>query len=340
VRPLGTAIASGLLLALAGCAGLGLSDLTRAPDRAVPTTPALATHWLVADDGAQLPLRIWLPDGPVRATILALHGFNDYSEAFTAPAQEWAKHGIATYAYDQRGFGQAPDHGLWPGIRRLDQDMAVASRLVARQHPGVPHYILGESMGGAVVITGMAGAADAPRPVADGVILAAPAVWGRDEMTLFERVALWTAYHMAPGLTFTGEGLGIQPSDNIPMLRLLAHDPLVIKATRVDAIEGLVDLMDRAQAAAPRLDARLLLLYGAHDELIPPDAVRYLLATMPADTAAERRIAWYPEGFHMILRDLDAAIVVADVESWVLDPAAPLPSGADHNLKRIVRAGE
>ena len=35
-----------------------------------------------ADDGTRLPLRSWLPDGPPKAVILALHGFNDYSNAF------------------------------------------------------------------------------------------------------------------------------------------------------------------------------------------------------------------------------------------------------------------
>jgi len=31
----------------------------------------------------------------------------------------------------------------------------------------------------------------------------------------------------------------------------------------------------------------------------------------------------------MLLRDLEGPMVAADVASWVLAPAAPLPSGAD-----------
>jgi hypothetical protein len=31
----------------------------------------------------------------------------------------------------------------------------------------------------------------------------------------------------------------------------------------------------------------------------------------------------------MLLRDLEGPVVIADVASWVLAPAAPLPSGAD-----------
>ena len=67
--------------------------------------------------------------------ILALHGFNDYSNAFDAPAKLWAKQGIATYAYDQRGFGGAPGRGLWPGSEALATDAVTAGDLAARQIP-------------------------------------------------------------------------------------------------------------------------------------------------------------------------------------------------------------
>ena len=75
-----------------------------------------------------------------------------------------------------------------------------------------------------------------------------------------------------PGLTLTGRGLKIKPSDNIAMLRALSRDPLVIKETRVDTIYGLVDLMDAALASAPLLDVPLLVMYGAKDEIVPQDA--------------------------------------------------------------------
>ncbi|MEJ0071173.1 MAG: hypothetical protein WDO24_23270 [Pseudomonadota bacterium] len=37
-----------------------------------------------------------------------------------------------------------------------------------------------------------------------------------------------------------------QASDNIPMLRAFSADPLVLKASRADAVSGLVDLMSAA----------------------------------------------------------------------------------------------
>src|SRR6185312_7174511 len=108
----------GLALLLAACAGQGVGHLAApatlgnaVPPAAPPFQPVLTHQVLVASDGAHLPLRFWLPEDKPRAVILALHGFNDYSEAFALPAAQWAKDGIATYAYDQRGFGAAPERG-------------------------------------------------------------------------------------------------------------------------------------------------------------------------------------------------------------------------------------
>ena len=121
-------------------------------------------------------------------------------------------------------------------------------------------------MGGAVVMTTMA---RPDRPAVDGIILAAPAVWGRSSMPWYQTTALWLAVHTFPWGRLTGRDLGIVVSDNIEMLRALGRDPMVIKGTRIDAIYGLVNLMDEAMASAPRLDGRMLVLYGARDPLIP-----------------------------------------------------------------------
>jgi alpha-beta hydrolase superfamily lysophospholipase len=289
-------------------------------------------HWLSAD-GVRLPVRGWLPAGQPRAVLLALHGMNDYSNFFDEPGQYLAAKGIAAYAYDQRGFGRGPQPGLWSSTEAMAADLRSVAALVAARHPGVPLYLLGESMGGAVV---MLATADQPPAQVKGIILSAPAVWGRSEMGFVQRAALWLAYQVAPGWQLTGEGLHIKASDNIPMLRKLAADPLVIKATRVDTIHGLVDLMDAAAAAAPRVRLPALVLYGEKDEVVPAEPTWSMIESLP-DTAGHQRVALYQNGYHMLLRDLQANVVLDDIATWISDPAAPLPSGADSHAKAALQ---
>ena len=327
------------LLLLVGCAPATDEEVRLAgigTGRAAPDpkpAPRLTEASFIAADGQNLPLRKWLPrgngKGEVKAVILALHGFNDYANAFEGPGEIWAEEGIATYAYDQRGFGAAPERGFWPGRAALAADVATAAQILRRLYPGTPLYLLGESMGGAVAVVALTGESGTQIPDVDGVILTAPAVWGRPTMDLLPRLALWAGVRLMPGLTLTGRGLKIKPSDNIAMLRALADDPLVIHATRIDTIYGLVDLMDAALASGALLDAPLFVMYGAKDEIIPRAPIQRFVDALPAKPTGRRKLALYENGYHMLLRDLEGPVVIADVASWVLTPAAPLPSGAD-----------
>jgi alpha-beta hydrolase superfamily lysophospholipase len=297
-----------LLLLLAACAEVP-------PAQIKTQDPVLTEDAMITADGVTLPLRKWLPKAEPRAVIAALHGFNDYSLAFDLPAPALTAAGIAIYAYDQRGFGQAPRAGHWAGEAAMRDDLYGFLRLLAHRHPGKPLFVLGESMGGAVALTALShpaiDGADLP-PIA-GVILVAPAVWSRAEMPWYQDAALWLGDKLIPWMTFTGEGLKIQASDNIEMLRKFSRDPLVIKATRVDAIHGLCDLMDDASRAPGRLALPALVLYGAHDEVIPEEASTPLLKSLP--DKVERRL--YPRGYHMLLRDLHADEPLADIIAWV-----------------------
>lgn len=287
--------------------------------------PQLRKAHFVATDGAVLPVRSWLPrDGKAKAVVVALHGFNDYSNAFTMPGRYLSEHGIALYAYDQRGFGNTPGRGLWAGMDAYVDDLSQFTRLVGKSHPGKPVYILGESMGGALAIVAMT--SERP-PSADGIILSAPAVWGRSTMPWYQRALLSIAVSTVPWLQLTGEGLGILPSDNIEMLRGLGRDPLVIKETRVDAIYGLVNLMDEALSRVDQLNKEVLVLYGEHDQVIPKEPVSLMLKKLSKTGTA--RVALYEQGYHLLLRDLSAAKPWADIAAWVTDRSKPLPSGAD-----------
>ena len=298
-----------------------------------PVTDArLSDDRVITRDGLELPMRHWLPAGPPRAVVVALHGFNDYSQSYAGIGPYLAAHGLAVYAYDQRGFGRAPHFGTWAGTEALADDLTVATRLVAERHPGLPLYLLGESMGGAVIMVAMT---RPQAPAVRGIVLSAPAVWGRATMNVFEVAGLWLFAHTLPGLRLTGHGLRITPSDNVEMLRALSRDPLVIKETRVDAINGLVDLMDQALAAAPRLAVPTLVLSGEKDEIVPPAATTRMIRTLP-DPGGRQRVALYPNGYHMLMRDLQAEVVLRDIAGWIADPSAPLPSGADARAAAVL----
>ncbi|MEC9267208.1 MAG: alpha/beta fold hydrolase [Pseudomonadota bacterium] len=279
----------------------------------------------VMADGYRLPYRAALPDGKAEAVLLALHGFNDYSRAFESAAPEWAARGMAVYAYDQRGFGRTAGRGLWHGDLALAADLQTVVRLLRQRHPGLPVAVLGESMGGAVVIAALTDPT-LPKPDIDRVILSAPAVWGRAVMPWWQRWPLALMAHTLPWLEIAPH-IRRRPTDNIELLRTISRDPLMIRRTRIDAVHGLVGLMDRAYDGVPTLGGDTLILYGLNEDILPGYALEAVVKRLTP--GAGWRLAFYDTGFHMLTRDLNADRVIADIAVFAKDPAAPLPSGRE-----------
>jgi acylglycerol lipase len=294
-----------------------------APLGAVVEKPTETAGSFVMADGTALPYRDWLPAGRPDAVILALHGMNDSRDAWEYPAPDLAAAGMAVFAPDLRGFGATETRGLWPGTDGFTADIRVIVRRLRVRYPHTRLILMAESMGAAAL---MVLATQPDPPVVDGYVLIAPAVWGRQEMNILMRAGLWIAGHTVPGLTLTGRGfVKVTATDNRQALIRLSTDPLTIHATRVDAIEGLVDLMSQALDAASRFHAPALFLYGGHDELIPARAAAATWRALPAGPVR----AFYPNGYHLLLRDKDRAAPIGDILAWIRDPDAKLPSGAE-----------
>ena len=312
-----------LALLMGGCA-------ERLPPYGTPDAP-LAMHpvpdeMFTLPDGTRLPARVWLPPAgqPPSAVILALHGFNDSRDQWVLPGPVFAAAGIAVYAPDQRGFGDTAARQTWPGVPALVNDADAMARDLRRRYPTTPLYVMGESMGGAIALD--LAASPNPPPVT-GTIMLSPAVWGRPEQGLVLASALWAANGVIPGYRITAGDVPVpvHASDNREALIALARDPLTIRSTQVAVLKGLVDLMDSAQQAAPQVHGRSFIAYGGHDSLVPASAMGVAWAHLPADT----RRAVYPNGYHLLMRDLDRRSVIDDVIAWIRQPDAPLPSGAD-----------
>ncbi len=312
--------ALGAAVALGGCVSM------QAPPGPAVEAAKMSEGAFTMPDGARLPYRAWLSEKKPAAVVLALHGFNDSRDAWEYPGPDFTAAGVAVYAPDQRCFGDAPGRGLWPGTAALVADAADMARLVRALHPGVPLVLMGESMGAAVLMvlaTGPLAPADA------SYVLIAPAVWGRARMNFILSGSLWLAVALVPGLGLTRGPVQVTATNNREALIRLSTDPLTIRRTRVDALGGLVDLMDAALAAAPRLRVPALLLYGGKDELVPKAATAATWRALPRGGAGGPRIAYYPEGYHLLLRDHERSVPIGDITAWLRTPNAALPSGAE-----------
>ncbi|MEZ5961456.1 MAG: alpha/beta fold hydrolase [Hyphomonadaceae bacterium] len=286
----------------------------------------VATERFISFDGAELGLTAWLPtdDAEPRAVIIGLHGMNDYANTFYLMGPWFAERGVALYAYDARGFGRSPRRGVWGGERLMTEDLRTAVMVARRAHPGAKIVVVGDSMGSAEAIATF-GAENAP--TIDRLVLVAPAVWGWSTLPDQYALALWVGAHTFPWRA-------VQPprgvvrtrtaSDNREALLQAGRAPHMIWSTRIDAVYGLVGLMETASERAANLDGRVLFLYGANDQIIPRNSAIAAARRLPGTA----RTALYENGWHWLLRDLQREVVYDDILSFIDDPDAALPSGA------------
>ena len=95
---------------------------------------------------------IWLPDSEIRAFLQVTHGMTEHMGRYETFAAELCSHGIAVAGFDLRGHGRNSGD---PEVASCGEDGWAASiadirsffQELNRRFPGVPHYMLGFSLG-------------------------------------------------------------------------------------------------------------------------------------------------------------------------------------------------
>ena len=296
---------AGLFSAAAGMLTAGCLSTPPLPVGS-PGGPVITADVLVADDGARLPLYRHQPSGEARALVLGLHSFGDFGAAFDRLGAKLKEHGIATLAIDQRGFGANPDLGVWSGDQRMVDDLNDFIQATRQEFGRVPLFLIGESMGGAVVLA----AAAQGLASTEGIILVAPGVREDVRLRWLGDLVYGTAATLAPGWT-------VRIDPNVDALRpdartRIGSDLRALDVVRADTYDGLINLSDRASDQAGKVNLPTLLLYGEADGYVQQRSIDALVRRLPRPPD----LVLYPTGIHRLLHQ---EVVGDQVEGEIID---------------------
>ena len=101
---------------------------------------------------AKLPARLWVPDGEVKAVLQITHGMTEHMGRYEVFAEYLCPMGIAVAGFDLRGHGANPGDPEVPsfgegGWAASIEDMQLFYAHLQRRFPGMPHFMLGFSLG-------------------------------------------------------------------------------------------------------------------------------------------------------------------------------------------------
>ncbi|MFD1814485.1 alpha/beta hydrolase [Rhodococcus gannanensis] len=261
--------------------------------------------------GTRIDYDIWTPDGDPVAVLVLAHGLGEHARRYDHVVARLLDLGIVVYAPDHRGHGRSGGKRVelkeW---RDFTDDLHRVFGIARAAHPGLPVYLLGHSMGGAIALDYALGhQADLA-----GLILSGPAV---------DVTSGTPAVVVAIG-KIVGKYLPGLPVENLDA-NLVSRDPKVVAAYNADPLvhhgkvpagiaRGMILNAESLPARLPSLTLPLLLLHGEQDGLAKVDGSRMIAST--AGTA-DLTYKEYPGLYHEIFNEPEQDEVLDDVVGWL-----------------------
>jgi len=221
------------------------------------------TSQLIARDGLGLLVRHWACPSS-RAQIVLVHGIGEHSGRWERAGSYFADHGFAVTAWDHRGHGASGGDRV--DVASFEEYLDDLELVLASIGDGKPAVVYGHSMGGLIATSyGMS-----PRPQPDMYVLSAPALSANIPIVL--RASAKVLGKLRPGMRMANSITGDQLSSDPRVGEEYFADPLVETKPTLRFGNAFLSQMDSIRNEYEKLTRPTLVIHGASDDLVPPQA--------------------------------------------------------------------
>ncbi len=262
-------------------------------------------------DGLTLYQQSWR-GGTTKAAVVLVHGYAEHSGRYEHVAERFTRAGYAVHAFDLRGHGrsQGEPRVLVRSIDEYTGDLERFLTSVREREAGLPVFLLGHSMGGAIsarfLLDGDHGLT--------GAILSAPAVRRAGIFGLpVEGFFLFFA-GLLPRWRFPKLNSDVISRDP-DVVRRYDNDPLVYRdGMPIGTAAAIVKSARYVDKHAGRINLPVLISHGTDDGLVNHIASeRFYERLGPMD----KTLKLYQGLFHEILNEPERDQVMQDMIDWL-----------------------
>ena len=257
----------------------------------------------------KLLVRGWLPSSPARAVIAICPGFNAHSGMYGWVGEQFAAHGIASYAVDLRGRGKSEGERFYTrSFEDYVEDLSRLVRFMTEREQGLPIFLFGHSAGAVVAILYALDAQGALSGfVCEDIAFELPA-------PDFALAVLKGVSHVAPhahALTLHNADFSRDPA----VVEAMDQDPLIAGESQPFAtMAALVHADERLKANMPKIALPVLIIHGTADKAAKPSGSQHLYERI---SSQDKTLKLYDGRYHDPLHDLGKEEVMSDVQAWI-----------------------
>lgn len=258
----------------------------------------------------------WDREQQVKGVVVIVHGLGGHSQNHTNTIKYLVDRAFAVYTFDQRGHGRSPgQRGYINSWAELREDLAAFLKLVKTETKDSPCFLLGHSLGAAVVLDYGLRIQNLPESPLNlkGIIAMTPPLgevgvppWRLTIGRILSRI--YPRFSLDLGMDFS----------------LSSRDPQVVEAYTKDTLRhsrGTARMATEFTKTIAWINNHaedwqlpLLILYGGQDKVTLPESNRLFFEKI---TFADKEIKEYPESYHELQHDLDYQEVLKDIGDWL-----------------------
>ncbi len=263
-------------------------------------------------DTGRIYYQAWLPDTPVRAVLVVVHGLSEHSGRYIRLARHFVPQGYGIYGFDHTGHGRS--EGRRQHVEHFAQftdTLQSYCNKVKGWQAGVPLFLFSHSMGGLVACHYLLAGGEAT-----GVVFSAPCIKAYKNITpATVWLGQWLAV-VAPRFRLLGidrRSLSRDPA----VLAACANDPLMCQGPfTVRLGVELLAAMHRIKSQAQKITVPFIVLQGSADRIVDPGGAQWLYANAGS---VHKTLKIYPGLYHEVLHEPEQGQVLQDVQGWLQD---------------------
>lgn len=255
-------------------------------------------------DGTKLYLnREAAPD--CKAVAVIVHGLCEHQGRYDYVAEQFHKSGIGTYRFDHRGHGRSEgERTYYSSFHQLTDDTNVVVDLAISEHPDIPVFLVGHSMGGfTVALYG----AKYPDKKLRGIV--ASGALTRDNGRLILDVPKGLDPH-----TQLPNDLGAGVCSVAEVVDWYGKDPYNTKTFTTGLCYAICDGIEWFSEAANHFRYPVLMLHGEKDGLVSVTDTHDFFGMVSSD---DKQMKVYGGLFHEIFNEYCKDEVIADAINWI-----------------------